>query len=73
MTAEAFLEILRDEVGLELVESDLDTAFDVLEGWDSVMMLKLLGAIEQATGRPAPMMALLEATSLRGVYAVVES
>ena len=73
MTTESFLELLRDEVGLELAESDLDTAFDALEGWDSVMMLKLLGAVEQATGQPAPMMAFLEATSLRGVHAVVGS
>ncbi|PXY23748.1 acyl carrier protein [Prauserella sp. PE36] len=71
MSPDAFLELVRDEVGLELAEPDLDTAFDDLEGWDSVMMLKLLGAVEQATGRPAPMMAFLEATSLRGVHAVI--
>ncbi|MEU6644638.1 acyl carrier protein [Saccharomonospora sp. NPDC046836] len=67
----AFLVLLRDEVGLQVTESDLDTRFDDLPGWDSVLLLKLLSAVEQATGRQAPMLAMLEATDLRGVHAAI--
>jgi acyl carrier protein len=55
----------REKIGLEI------TPFDDLPGWDSVMLLKVLGAVERATGRQAPMLAVLEATDLRGVHAAL--
>ncbi|MDB1089347.1 acyl carrier protein [Streptomyces sp. ACA25] len=66
-----FLGLLRDELGLGYSESDLDTAFDDLPGWDSVLLLKLLGAAEQLTGRAAPMIDVLEAADLRAVHAAL--
>jgi hypothetical protein len=66
-----FTALLRDELGLDLTEADLDTALDDLPGWDSVMLLKLLGAAEQLTGRPAPMIEVLEAADLRAVHAAL--
>ncbi|BBG01411.1 MULTISPECIES: acyl carrier protein [Pseudonocardia] len=63
-----FTALLRDELGLDLTDRDLDTPFDRLAGWDSVMLLRLLGAAEPLTGRRAPMIEVLEATDLRGVH-----
>lgn len=71
LDVERFLVLLRDETGLEVSAADLDTPFDDLPGWDSVMLLKVLGAAERATGRKAPMLAVLEATDLRGVHAAL--
>lgn len=63
-----FTVLLRDETGLEVTAAELDTPFDDLPGWDSVMLLKVLSAAERVTGRRAPMLAVLEATDLRGVH-----
>jgi acyl carrier protein len=73
LDAARFTALLRDELGLNLTGADLDTAFDDLPGWDSVMLLKLLGATEQLTGRPAPMLAVLEARDLRAVHAALNA
>jgi hypothetical protein len=66
-----FLRLLREELALDVGEADLHVPFDALEGWDSVMLLKLLGAAEALTGRPAPMIAVLEAGDLRAVHAAL--
>lgn len=66
-----FTSLLRDELGLAVTEDDLDTPFDRLPGWDSVMLLRLLGAAEPLTGRRAPMIEVLEAVDLRGVHAAL--
>ena len=63
-----FTELLHTELGLQLGAADLDTAFDDLPGWDSVLLLKLLGAAERLTGRAAPMLEVLEARDLRAVH-----
>ncbi len=66
-----FTGLLREELGLAVTAADLDVPFDALPGWDSVMLLKLLGAAEQVTGRQAPMLAVLEARDLRAVHAAL--
>jgi acyl carrier protein len=71
LDTDRFLALLRDETGLDVIAPDLDTGFDELPGWDSVMLLKVLAAAERATGRQAPMLAVLEATDLRGVHAAL--
>ena len=68
-----FTALLRTELDLPVGEEDLDTPFDDLAGWDSVMLLKLLGAAEALTGRPAPMLAVLEAPDLRAVQSALNS
>ncbi|ARF73570.1 acyl carrier protein [Kitasatospora albolonga] len=71
LDTEGFLTLLRDETGLAVGTGDLDTDFDDLADWDSVMLLKLLTAVEQATGRPAPMLEVLEARTLRAVHTAI--
>jgi acyl carrier protein len=66
-----FTGLLRSELGLDVSAADLDTPFDDLAGWDSVMLLKLLGAAEAVTGRSAPMIEVLEAPDLRAVHAAL--
>ncbi|MBB1256108.1 phosphopantetheine-binding protein [Streptomyces alkaliterrae] len=71
LDTDRFLTLLRDETGLAVDADDLDTDFDELPGWDSVMLLKLLTAVEQATGGPAPMLEVLEARNLRAVHTAI--
>ncbi|MBB1242647.1 acyl carrier protein [Streptomyces durbertensis] len=71
LDTDRFLTLLRDETGLAVDAGDLDTPFDDLPGWDSVMLLKVLTAVEQATGSPAPMLEVLEARDLRGVHTAI--
>lgn len=68
LDTDRFLEMVRTELRLEVTAADLDTPFDRLAGWDSVLLLKLLGAAEAVTGRPAPMIEVLEAPDLRTVH-----
>ncbi|MFE7200185.1 phosphopantetheine-binding protein [Pseudonocardia alni] len=71
LDTDRFVSLLRDELGLDLSAADLDTPFDALAGWDSVLLLRLLGVAEPLTGRRAPMIEVLEANDLRGVHAAL--
>ncbi len=68
-----FGRLVRDETGLPLPDgtAHLDTDFDELPEWDSLYLLKLVTALEQALSRPVPVSRVLEARSLRQIYDLV--
>ncbi|CAM5644614.1 acyl carrier protein [Streptomyces atroolivaceus] len=65
-----FLSLVHSETGLSLTPSTVGADFDELPGWDSLLLLTLLTAIERETGRRVPMAQVLESTSLRDIYAL---
>lgn len=67
---EEFVVLLRDATGLELDVPALDTDFDTLPSWDSLHLLKVVSAIERATGSRVPVGRVLEARSLRQIRQV---
>jgi hypothetical protein len=68
-----FIVLVREELGLPIEPEVLDTAFDDLDSWDSVHLLKLLGVVESASGKSVSVPRVLRARSLREVYEVVSS
>jgi acyl carrier protein len=68
VTTQDFVRLLRDELGLDLEEADLDADFDQLPDWDSLHLLKLVTALEKASGRSVPVGRLLEARTLRAIH-----
>ncbi|ADG99440.1 conserved hypothetical protein [Segniliparus rotundus DSM 44985] len=71
MNPAEFHELVVDETSLAIAVDDLKTPLDELPGWDSVYMLKLITAIEQRTGKPVSVSALLDARSLDDVRQAV--
>jgi acyl carrier protein len=71
MSIDEFLEVVGKECGLHLAQDDLQTDFDQLAGWDSLHLLKLLSALEAATGRIFTATRFLEARSLADLHAQV--
>lgn len=71
MSIDDFLEIVSKECGLYFTRDDLQTDFDRLARWDSFHLLKLLSALEAATGRTLPATRFLEARSLAELLARV--
>ncbi|MFI6345322.1 phosphopantetheine-binding protein [Streptomyces sp. NPDC050560] len=65
---EDFTRIVRDELGMPFTDDQIGKDFDELPEWDSLYLLKLVTALEAATGRPAPVGRVLEARSLREIY-----
>ncbi|GGL05876.1 acyl carrier protein [Streptomyces flaveus] len=63
-----FVGTVRDELGLPLADDQVGVDFDELPEWDSLHLLKLVTALEQATGRPVPVGRVLEARSLKEIY-----
>ena len=72
-TIEDFGALIRDELGLDIADADLDAALDQVAGWDSVHLLTLLTVLERETGRPISLPAVLEASTLAEIYAVVSA
>ncbi|MFF4650459.1 phosphopantetheine-binding protein [Streptomyces sp. NPDC001380] len=68
LTETAFLQLVKDELALPLVESDLTDDFDRVVAWDSIHLLRLVAAVEKHTGRRAPLGRLLAERNLRGIY-----
>nr|QVT76735.1 acyl carrier protein [Streptomyces sp.] len=64
----AFVEIVRDELGLPLAESELGTDFEQLLHWESLHVLRLVVALERETGHRLPVSRLITEQSLEGVY-----
>ncbi|KIH99209.1 hypothetical protein LP52_08770 [Streptomonospora alba] len=58
------LRIIDTELALPLAPEHLDVEFDRLEGWDSVHMVRLISAVERATGRQVDVSAALESRNL---------
>ncbi|MEW1792173.1 MULTISPECIES: acyl carrier protein [Streptomyces] len=67
---DAFVQLLRDEVGLDVGPEDLRIGLDQVEGWDSVHLLTLLTHLEKLTGRRISLLDALEAPHLEALYAV---
>ncbi|WP_232248631.1 acyl carrier protein [Streptacidiphilus rugosus] len=63
-TADDYLTLVREATGLDLDAEALHRDFDALPGWDSLHLLKLVSALERATGTRVPVGRVLEARSL---------
>ncbi|MCX5141928.1 MULTISPECIES: acyl carrier protein [unclassified Streptomyces] len=63
-----FIRTVRDELGVPLTDAQFGADFDELPDWDSLYLLKLVTAVEQATGSPVPVGKVLEARSLKEIY-----
>jgi acyl carrier protein len=72
-TADEFVDLLRDELGLTVTAADLEVGFDELPGWDSLHLLWLLTLVERRTGRVVSLPEVLEAANLRDLYALVSA
>lgn len=71
MDLEEFLALVEEELGLRFTATRIDEGFDEIPEWDSVKLLWLATALEQALNRPVPFAGLLEASSLGDVYRLV--
>jgi acyl carrier protein len=67
-TIDDFVRLVRDELGMPLEEYQISADLDQLPEWDSLYLLKLVTALEQAAGRSLPVGKLLEARSLGEIY-----
>ncbi|WP_033434368.1 phosphopantetheine-binding protein [Saccharothrix syringae] len=69
-TIDDFVALVGDELGLVIDREDVGRHLDEVAGWDSVLLLGLLTALERETGRRVPFADVLEATSLERIYAL---
>jgi acyl carrier protein len=67
-TIDDFLDLVGTELGLPVSRDDVGRRLDEIDGFDSVLLLSLLGALERETGRPVPLAGVLEAPSLGRIY-----
>jgi hypothetical protein len=63
--------LLNEELDLELTADQADLPLDALPGWDSMLLLRVLLALEAAAGRPQSLADLLTAGTLRELHQVV--
>jgi acyl carrier protein len=63
--------LLNEELDLELTPAQADLPLDALPGWDSMLLLRVLLALEAAAGRPQSLADLLTAGTLRELHQVV--
>lgn len=70
---DTFLNLVRDELALQVGADGIDRRLTDLEGWDSVHLLRLVGAVEARTGRRVSIPHLLRARTLREVHAAVSA
>ncbi|NUS11801.1 MAG: acyl carrier protein [Streptomyces sp.] len=63
-----FLTLVHDEVGLLVTPQTVADEWDQLPGWDSVLLITLLSAIERRTARPVSLPEMLQARNLEEVY-----
>ncbi|AUG78817.1 Acyl carrier protein [Kitasatospora sp. MMS16-BH015] len=68
ITTEEFVQLVNEDIGLQVEPTELEADFDALPGWDSLHLLKLVTALEKATGRKVPVGRLLEARSLGQIH-----
>ncbi|MFC8175611.1 phosphopantetheine-binding protein [Streptomyces sp. NPDC057242] len=66
-----FADLVRDEIGIDVTEAELDLPLDALTGWDSVHLLSLLVLLEKETGRPLSLPDFLDAGSLAAIHEAV--
>jgi acyl carrier protein len=67
-TIEDFVALVRDQLGLSVTVDDIGQGFDQLAGWDSLLLLTLVTALERETGQRISLPDVLEATSLEHIY-----
>jgi hypothetical protein len=63
------VELVNRETGLDLVPGDAGRPLYALPGWDSMLFIRLVAALESELGRPVPVADLLTARTLAEVYA----
>jgi acyl carrier protein len=63
--------LLNEELDLELTAEQADLPLDALPGWDSMLLLRVLLALEAAAGCPQSLADLLTAGTLRELHQVV--
>lgn len=63
-----FVALLRDGLGLQLSDGDVQLSLDNVPGWDSVHLLWLVTTMEETTGRRVSLPDVLEASSLHDIY-----
>lgn len=69
-TLDDFTRLVRDEIGIPLEPEQVTADFDELPDWDSLYLLKLVSALELATGHSVRVGKVLEARSLKEIYDV---
>lgn len=67
------LELLRNMFSRDISEADLDIAISDLEGWDSIMMVRLMMNLEQQVGRELSEEEMVSMTSVRDVERLLEA
>jgi hypothetical protein len=63
--------LLNEELDLELTPDQADLPLDALPGWDSMLLLRVLLALEAAAAHPQSLADLLTAGTLRELHQVV--
>lgn len=66
-----FIRVIRDELRLPLIESEVDFDFDQVVNWGSVHLVRLVVALERKTGRRISVRRLLDERTPRGMYALL--
>ncbi|MGI5351758.1 acyl carrier protein [Streptomyces sp. CA-250714] len=69
-TVEELIELANTHLGTALASADAEAELTELAEWDSVHLLRLVALLEQELGRPVPVDAVLQARSLRDIWAV---
>ncbi|GGO51239.1 hypothetical protein GCM10012287_32800 [Streptomyces daqingensis] len=63
-----FTRLVSEELDLPAEPAQITADFDEIPDWDSLHLLKLITALEPATGRAVPVGKVLEARSLKEIY-----
>ncbi len=71
-TMDDFVDLIREEIGLNLTLADLNSVFDDIPGWDSINLLRLLVVLEQKYGYSMSMADVLEVPNLASLFDMVE-
>lgn len=71
MTQEEFLELIASIVQVDRSQLNFDTPLESL-GWDSLVNLSLMAALDERTGAEIDADRLSEATTLKDLFALVE-
>ncbi|WP_326691076.1 MULTISPECIES: acyl carrier protein [unclassified Streptomyces] len=69
-TVEDLIELANTHLGTALAPQDAGAELAGLAAWDSVQLLRLVALLEQELGRPVPVAEVLQARSLRDIWAV---
>ncbi|MDJ1133928.1 phosphopantetheine-binding protein [Streptomyces iconiensis] len=69
-TVEDLIALANQHLGTALAPHDAGAELTELEDWDSVHLLRLVALLESELGRPVPVAEVLQARSLRDIWAV---